>query len=70
MLVDLSEDEIDLIHIAVNSRHNDLVTDMIDWNVDNEEEQEKCKALKNKLDKILELEQAVIVEKEVIKNEF
>lgn len=70
MLVDLSEDEIDLIHIAVNSRHNDLVADMIDWNVDNEEEQEKCKALKNKLDKILELEQAVIVEKEVIKNGF
>ena len=63
MLVDLSEDEIDLIHIAVNSRHNDLVADMIDWNVDNEEEQEKCKALKNKLDKILELEQAVIVER-------
>lgn len=63
MLIDLSEDEIDLIHKAVNSKHNDLVIDMIDWNVDNEEEQEKYKALKNKLDKILELGSAVIVER-------
>lgn len=63
MLIDLSEDEIDLIHKAVNSKHNDLIRDMIDWNVDNEEEQEKCKALKNKLDKILELGSAVIVER-------
>lgn len=63
MLVDLSEDEIDLIHKAVNSKHNDLVIDMIDWDVDNEEEQEKYKALKNKLDKILELGSAVIVER-------
>lgn len=63
MLIDLSEDEIDLIHKAVNSKHNDLVIDMIDWDVDNEEEQEKYKALKNKLDKILELGSAVIVER-------
>ena len=63
MLIDLSEDEIDLIHKAVNSKHNDLVIDMIYWNVDNEEEQEKYKALKNKLDKILELGSAVIVER-------
>lgn len=63
MLIDLSEDKIDLIHKAVNSKHNDLVIDMIDWDVDNEEEQKKYKALKNKLDKILELGSAIIVER-------
>lgn len=53
MTVDLTEDELFLIHKAINSKHNDLITDMIDFDVDNEEEQKKYKALNEKLDKIL-----------------
>lgn len=50
MLVDLSEEEIGLIHKAINSKYYDLLIDMIDLDVDNEEEQKVYKALLKKLD--------------------
>lgn len=45
MLVDLSEEEIGLIHKAINSKYYDLLIDMIDLDVDNEEEQKAYKAI-------------------------
>lgn len=49
-LVTLTDDEIELIRDALKSKYLDLVGDMIDYDVDNEDEQEEVKALLKKLD--------------------
>ena len=49
-LVALTDDEIELIRDALKSKYLDLVGDMIDYDVDNEDEQEEVKALLKKLD--------------------
>lgn len=49
-LVSLTDDEIGLIRDALKSKYLDLVGDMIDYDVDNEDEQEEIKALLKKLD--------------------
>ena len=49
-LVTLTDDEIELIRDALKSKYLDLVGDMIDYDVDNEEQQEEVKALLKKLD--------------------
>lgn len=54
MTVDLTGDEIGLIHKAINSKYYDLLIDMIDLDVDNEEEQKAYKALLKKLDELEE----------------
>lgn len=49
-LVTLTDDEIELIRDALKSKYLDLVGDMIDYDVDNEDEQKEVKALLKKLD--------------------
>lgn len=49
-LVTLTDDEIELIRDALKSRNYELLVDMIDYDIDNEDEREKVKALLNKLD--------------------
>lgn len=49
-LVTLTDDEIELIRDALKSKHYDLLTDMLDYDVDNEDEQEEVKALLKKID--------------------
>lgn len=49
-LVNLTDDEIELIRDALKSKYLDLVGDMIDYDVDNEDEQKEVKALLKKLD--------------------
>lgn len=49
-LVTLTDDEIELIRDALKSKYLDLVGDMIDYDVDNEDEQEEVKDLLKKLD--------------------
>lgn len=49
-LVTLTDDEIELIRDALSSKHYELLVAMLDYDVDNEDEQEKVKALLKKLD--------------------
>ncbi len=49
-LVTLTDDEIELIRDALKSKHYELLVAMLDYDVDNEDEQEKVKALLKKLD--------------------
>lgn len=52
MLVDLTDDELLLIHKAIDSKYYDLLVDMLDYDIDNEEEQKEYKALLKKIDGI------------------
>ena len=47
-LVTLTDDEIGLIRDALKSKYYDLLTSMLDYDVDNEDEQEEVKALLKK----------------------
>lgn len=49
-LVTLTDDEIELIRDALKSKRYELLVDMLDYDVDNEDEQEKIKALLKKID--------------------
>ena len=49
-LVNLTDDEIGLIRDALKSKYLDLVDDMINYDIDNEDEQEEVKALLKKVD--------------------
>lgn len=49
-LVTLTDDEIELIRDALKTKHYELLVAMLDYDVDNEDEQEKVKALLKKLD--------------------
>lgn len=49
-LVALTDDEIELIRDALKSKHYELLVAMPDYDVDNKDEQEKVKALLEKLD--------------------
>lgn len=49
-LVTLTDDEIELIRDALKTKHYDLLVDMLDYDIDNEDKQEKVKALLKKLD--------------------
>lgn len=49
-LVTLTDDEIELIRDALKSKHYELLVAMLDYDVDNEDEQEKVKALLKKID--------------------
>ena len=49
-LVTLTDDEIELIRDALKTKRYELLVAMLDYDVDNEDEQEKLKALLKKLD--------------------
>lgn len=49
-LVTLTDDEIELIRDALKSKHYELLVGMLDYDIDNEDEQEEVKALLKKLD--------------------
>lgn len=49
-LVTLTDDEIELIRDALKSKHYELFVGMLDYDIDNEDEQEEVKALLKKLD--------------------
>lgn len=48
-LVTLTDDEIGLIRDALETKHYELLVAMLDYDVDNEDEQEAIKALLKKL---------------------